>query len=85
VKIKRKKSTSKRELDKRFYAPFVVQDKCEECGTVAKVDLEDQYLSYPIIGEPNELYFYCRKCEHDWRRRVVLDVTITEYTEESED
>lgn len=81
MKIERKDSQSKRELDKRFYVPFVVQDDCEECGTVAKVDLEEQYLSYPVIGQPENIYFYCRNCEHEWQGRVVLDVTLTEHLE----
>lgn len=72
-------------LDKRFYAPYTVHSHCPHCGSRETTNLEDHYLSYPVIGEPCKVYFYCDaktaddggECGWDWSVLVKVGVTIT--------
>lgn len=77
MKISRKESSSRLEMEKRCRVPFVVEDACPECGASGDVDLEDHYLSYPVLGEPSKVYFSCETCDADWTAEVVLDVTLS--------
>ena len=43
---------------KRFYLPFILTQVCPKCGKVLERDLNDQYLSYPTCGKPEEITFY---------------------------
>lgn len=62
-------------LAKRFYVPFTVTSECPQCGSECEVDLEHQYLSYPVIGRASRVYFVC-ECEHEWQENIVVDVTL---------
>lgn len=66
------------ELDKRTYVPFRVESKCPNCGRIVKIDLTDDYLSYPVTGEVSTLGFgHCDdECQHEWEVDVILDVTL---------
>lgn len=67
------------ELDKRTYLPgVVIKSKCPECDAPYVKDLENNYLSYPKVGQPYKLTGYCGQCDHEWPLgEVVLNLTIT--------
>jgi hypothetical protein len=75
------------ELDKRCYLPFEVTDACPECGKKVTRDLSESYLSYPTIGESEEIAFYHDEeadeqggddVRHEWSRYVVIGITLKE-------
>jgi len=63
---------------KRLYLPFRVEDDCPECGKRCVHDLNSDYLSYPVLGEPIHLSFYCEDGHEveEWTQTVVLNVTL---------
>lgn len=65
------------ELGKRTYLPFIIKAPCPECNKMCKVDLTKFPLEYPVIGEPNMVYFLCDKCDEDFQINVVLNITLT--------
>lgn len=78
MRIKRKSGSCGVDV-KRLYLPFEVKDTCPECGEIATHDMMDNYMSYPILGKPHNLGGYCEGCSHEWRRQVVLDVSLRAY------
>lgn len=67
--------------EKRFYLPgVVVRDACPACGAQYERDYGHGYLSYPTAGEPFDLKLYCGECEHEWERRVRLDIALVAVT-----
>lgn len=64
---------------KRFYLPFVIEDNCKVCGSVAKGDLniDGGYLSYPAIGTPTRSYVYCETCKKEQVVGLLLTFSIT--------
>lgn len=63
--------------EKRLYLPGLqLQATCPECRAAYSRDFGDDYLSYPKVGEPEDLTLYCRECDHEWKIRVQLDVTM---------
>ena len=65
------------ELGKRFCVPGVsLESNCPKCGALAETDLANDYLSYPVVGEPYEHTFWCEYDEEEWSVRVVVRVTV---------
>ena len=79
MNIKRKSGPC--EVDaKRLYLPFEVKDACPKCGTVCVRDLMNgDYMSYPVLGKPENLGGYCDHCFHEWKMEAVLDVSLRAY------
>ena len=66
---------------KRLNLPFTVTQPCPACGEVCVRNLtRDPAPSFPVLGEPVNLYGYCGKCYHEWELLVVIDVTLTPVT-----
>lgn len=65
------------ELGKRQHVPYKVEDACPKCKLVHAIDLTNDHLSSPMIGMPAKIYFCCRKCDHEWQRFAILEVTLT--------
>lgn len=63
---------------KRCYLPFKISDTCPHCGNEDSVDLEENYLSNPTLGEPIGFFFCCSECEYEWIKNIVVDITIKE-------
>ena len=63
---------------KRLYFPgVVIRDVCPKCGGAWERDYgSNSYLSYPTVGTPFDLTLYCGECNHEWERRVRLDITL---------
>lgn len=67
---------------KRFYLPGVtIESLCPTCNEMQGVDFGSDYLSYPYIGKPFDLDFYCYECDNaglggEWSVRCILDVTL---------
>lgn len=65
------------ELDiKRLYLPFEIKTECPKCKTETVRDLEQEYLSYPSIGKPEDVHFYCDECDHEWGEKIILEISI---------
>lgn len=80
MKITKKKKIQHSELDKRTYLPYIISSICKKCGTKTKIDLDERYLSYPKLNEPEEIYFVCSsdKCEEEWEEYIILNFQIKE-------
>lgn len=68
------------EMPKRTYVPFTITAKCPTCGVTMTRDLDDDYLSYPILGKPIEVSIGHEATEateaHELTVRVILDLTL---------
>lgn len=65
--------------EKRLYLPGLqLEATCPKCHAAYVRDFGDDYLSYPKVGEPEDLTLYCRNrdCDHEWKVRAQLDVTM---------
>ena len=71
------------ELSKRQHLDGVVLTKDCKCGEVIEVDLEHQYLNYPVIGYESSVYLYCDECGEEYPpMKVVLNMNLTILDEE---
>lgn len=70
---------SKAELDvKRFYLPGVtITDHCPSCRKLRHFDGDSEYISNPILNEPEAVTMYCEDCEENWEVDVVLTLVVT--------
>ena len=70
-------SEGKVKLDKRTNLPFILKDICPGCGEPFKADLSaSHYLSYPTVNADFDFGCYCNECDHEWDRRLSLNVTL---------
>lgn len=60
---------------KRFYAPFKLKHSCPKCGHDCGDYFEDNYISYPIINQAENIDFYCDECGHEWSGQIKIRVT----------
>lgn len=66
------------ELSKRQHLDGVVLTKDCKCGEVIEVDLEHQYLSYPVIGYESSVYLCCDECGEEYPpMKVILNMNLT--------
>lgn len=71
------------ELCKRQNLDGVVLTKECKCGETIEVDLEHQYLSYPVIGHESSVYLYCDECGEEYPpMKVILNMSLTILDEE---
>lgn len=63
---------------KRLNLPFVLESPCPKCQKIATYDLSVEYLSYPALGEPEQIYFGCADCEEEeeWVEHCTLEMVI---------
>ena len=79
------------ELAKRTYLPYMIKATCPTCGGVARVDLSDDYLSYPEAGAPIQVSLRCFDAEGEETCETFVDIVIGvqvargPYTPEMED
>ena len=52
---------------------FVV---CPDCNNTMICDLNEQHLSYPVIGDTDYLYFYCGVCEKEYELPIAIDNAV---------
>ena len=65
-------------LDKRTNLPFVLYDECPECSNPFEADLSTiHYLSHPTANTDFNFGCYCNECDHEWDRRLHLQVRLT--------
>lgn len=63
---------------KRLYVTgLVLSDDCPECGKPVVIDLDNDHISYPSIGRPTPVYFYC-PCDTEWERMLLLELSMKE-------
>lgn len=76
MKIKGKMSKGAEVDVKRFYMPgIVIEDVCSLCTANIELDLADDYLSHPNVGE-TPVFLYCHNCDHNWEKTVILEVKL---------
>jgi hypothetical protein len=69
------------EIDvKRFYMDAQIPVTCK-CGAELELDLSDQYLSYPVVGQTQGHGAYCEACGDDVEvniliKKITLDLEI---------
>ena len=63
-------------LSKRFYLPVQHIEKCFNCGNPVLFDLEDNYLSYPVVGEQIEVWSCCDQCYEENLIKVKLNLKV---------
>lgn len=62
---------------KRFHVPFRLSLSCD-CGKLITQDFsKNEYLMYPELGKPFRLIFWCKDCEKEHYREVVLNISLT--------
>jgi len=61
---------------KRFYLPVEAGVKCPHCGKMNVKDFEDDYLSYPEVGENIQVSMYCEHCEEQYTFNVKLTMQL---------
>ena len=70
---------------KRFYLPgIVVHSECPVCNSHKWMQLDVAYLSYPVVGSPEAIHFYCESemegpkkyCDAEWTVEVILDISV---------
>ena len=74
---------------KRLHLPVAFIIKCPKCSGDIKVDLGDDYLSYPILNSPENVSGMCHKCD-EYRDipvtlRIELDIDEDNITLEEDD
>lgn len=70
------------ELAKRFCLDGVVLKKDCSCGNIMEKNLENDYLSYPCVGYPESMYFYCENCEAEYEEALKVTIRINLEVEE---
>lgn len=77
LKITKKGSTGGEEGLKRHYFPgHVITDVCPNCTKKYKMDLGEDYLSFPESGIPYEHTAYCGECDHEWSIMLLMQTTL---------
>jgi hypothetical protein len=66
---------------KRFYVPIQVELTCPTCKGDIWKDFEDEYLSYPLLGEAEYTSIFCEGCDDHLEFKVQLDLTLKVDTE----
>ena len=61
---------------KRLYLPLAIDVICPNCGKSIKIDLDDNYLSYPVVNNKYSLYNYCNHCNNDFSMDVYLKMNL---------
>lgn len=66
------------QLDKRFYLPgIVLKSTCPTCNLPWVWDGDEQYVSYPVSGEPKVIHASCEQCDEEWEAgKLVVRVTV---------
>ena len=68
---------------KRFYLDgVIITCDCDKCGSILERDFGSDYLSYPTVGEPEDIEFWCEDCDHDITKtmtikKMLLDIEVT--------
>jgi len=67
------KLNDKFEVDvKRFYIPLEVLLNCPHCNKEKKVDLSDDYISYPTVNQAEAIEQYCDHCDNEFEFDLTL-------------
>lgn len=61
---------------KRFCLPLIIRRACPKCGEECKLDLEQNYLSYPTVNKREVLNFYCTECKLDFEVDSILSIFL---------
>ncbi len=77
--IEKQEDTGFRLAIKRCYLPFKVTSECPSCGVDVTMDLLEDYLSFPNVGNPTPVNFYhvCKEKDVEWQAWVIVEFTMT--------
>lgn len=70
------------ELAKRFTIDGVILKKDCVCGETITKDLSGDYLYYPCVGYPENIYMYCDECGTEYEEALKVTVRINLEVEE---
>jgi len=75
--MKNIKLNDKFEIDvKRFYVPLKMVVNCPHCNEEKKIDLSDDYLSYPTINEAEAIYQCCDHCDKEFEFDATIRMSV---------
>lgn len=57
---------------KRCRVNIIIKIKCLHCDNIMEANLNEQYLSYPVVGTQDWKYFYCNKCNAEFNLPIVI-------------
>lgn len=58
---------------KRCYVgDMVIEMPCPNCKNIIMNDFEEQYLSYPVVGRKDYIYFYCENCSSEFELPIKI-------------
>ena len=61
---------------KRLHLPVQFKIACQNCNKDLHVDLNSDYLSYPILNKEEEMTAYCGDCNLETPYTITLGMTI---------
>jgi len=76
TRVRKVKTDQIYELAKRTYLPYVIEATCPTCGGVARLDVTDEYLSYPPAGEPLQVSLRCIDTGGKGACETFVDIVI---------
>jgi hypothetical protein len=63
-------------LDKRTNLPgIVLRGVCPACGEPCEIDMAEDDLRYPVVGERKEMKAYC-ECGAEWTFGVIVRLSL---------
>lgn len=61
---------------KRFHLPIIIKRKCPNCSSDCELDLNSDYISYPIINKKERITFYCDGCNINFEVDSILRISL---------
>lgn len=77
MKLTKTTGQFKVEGQKRQYFPYVLETKCNKCGSAIDRDFSYDYISHPCFGEGEPVTVCCGACEHEQEVQLRADITLT--------
>ena len=69
------------EIDcKRFYLDIKIPVKCAHCGADIELDLNRDYIDYPVPNKESKMHVYCSDCDEEsyfpYKLRISIEAEI---------
>ena len=63
---------------KRCYVDIMIDEVCPVCKNLVYCDLNHNYLSHPVVGEVDHLYFMCDYCDTEFTVPMTVKTVTME-------
>lgn len=70
--------TGELEVKRLYLKGYTIERPCPHCKYLCAWDGDSEYVSYPKLGSPESVGFYCDTCDHDFEAKIVVNLTVTE-------